>query len=359
MAVNERFNPQAQLMEVPDSPQIHEINVPDYLNNLPENQFLMYSPSALRSVEVDSRRYRSRGISVADTSISLSALQRVAIPDACDEISVFGAGKAIDMSKYLAYAQGKKLNIVPSLLSTNALGTPFGCYENSADDPTKTTIETGYADKIFVDYSHLQKQGKANLYGLADAMSIATALHDWDLAIKQDPSVDDSAIYEKASNIRDACFETVQSDKLDIRSIFNLIVNSAYVTGLHGSGRPESGSEHIFSKYLELKTMREGGVVMHGQSVGLGILLMATLQRNAREQEVFGAVRKLGFLTDYVHSKDELKEKATEVLTHIQPHAIRYSVVDSQLDNLRNQTFSSDLSSEVVERLFEDEVEVL
>lgn len=103
---------------------------------------------------------------------------------------------------------------------------------------------------------------KGNLYGLADVFSIAAALHDWDMAIAQDPAVRNAEIYGKASAIVDARFLHIESDRLDVRTVFNLIVNSAYITG------------------------------------------------------------------------------------------VRYSIVNAQLYNLRNWTFSSDLSDAVIEKLF-------
>ncbi|MEK7059591.1 MAG: iron-containing alcohol dehydrogenase [Patescibacteria group bacterium] len=353
MLVNEGLKPAIDLITVPNSPEVHEIDVRSYLGDLPESQFLVYSPSALRRLGIDGQDYASRGVSDLDTSIALTALLEVEIPQTCQEIAVFGAGRAIDMAKYLGHIHMREVNVVPSLLSTNALGTPFGCYEDSAQDHTKTTITTGYARRILVDYDHLEAQGRgAGLYGLADALSITTALRDWDLAIEQDPSVEDADVYAIAKTIEKSCLDQIDSDQLDIRSVFNLIVNSAYITGLHGSGRPESGSEHIFSKVLELATMREGGRVMHGQSVGLGILLMATLQHNPRTQELFSAVRSLEFLAEFAGDQDALKQRAAKILTQIMPHNVRYSVVDAELENLRDPEFSSDLASEVVNRLF-------
>lgn len=346
------FEPEGALLEVPGSPEIQEIHVFEHLSNLQSNQFLVYSPTAIHTLGIEDRAFALRAVSDHNITITLSDLQKVRIPQSCDEITVFGAGRAIDIGKYLAYMHGKKLNIIPSLLSTNALGTPFGCYENLIEDKTKTMLHTGYADKVLVDFDYLRKLEKGNLYGLADVLSIVTALHDWDMAIAQDPAVRDAEIYGKASKIVDACFRHIDSDRLDIRTVFNLIVNSAYITGLHGSGRPESGSEHIFSKFIELDALRRGTQIMHGKSVSLGMVLMTTLQENKKVGQVFKAVRGLGFLAEFEGKKDELKQKATDVLIELEPHPIRYSIVNAHLDNLRNLTFSADLSDAVIEKLF-------
>lgn len=349
------FKPEAELLEAPGSPEIQEINVAAYLSNLPENQFLVYSPTAIQKLGFEGDAFASHAISDHATSIALTELLKVQIPQTCGEVTVFGAGRAIDIAKYLAYIHGKKLNIIPSLLSTNALATPFGCYDNAIEEKTKTTIHTGYANQILVDFEYLEKLEAESLYGLADVLSIATALHDWDMAAAQDPSVIHKGVYQKARTIVNSCFQQIATDQLDTRSVFNLIVNSAYITGLHGSGRPESGSEHLFSKFIELDALRKGTYIMHGKSVSLGMLLMATLQENTRREEIFRAVRGLGFLTEFARNKEELKQQAAKILMQIEPHPVRYSIVNAQLDNLRNPSFSADLSDAVVEKLFKEE----
>ncbi len=346
------FKPEAELLEVPDSPEIQEIHVARHLSNLPDNQFLIYSPTAVDKLGFEESAFGSRAKSDRDTSIAFSELQKVQIPYNCEEITVFGAGRAIDIAKYLAYLHGKKLNIIPSLLSTNTLGTPFGCYENLNEDRTKTTLHTGYANKILVDFDYLNTLESRNIYGLADVLSIATALHDWDLAISQDPSLKNEPIYQKAKKIADSCFRQIGADTLDNRTVFNLIVNAAYITGLYGNGRPESGSEHIFSKFMELEALRKKDPIMHGVSVGLGIALMATLQNNKDRQRLFAAIRRLGLLSEYEGREKELEALAAHILMQLEPHPMRYSIVNARLNDLRNPSFSADLAHTVVGELF-------
>jgi len=345
-------HPEVELLKVEGSPIIKEIDVVGHLSNLSKNQFLVYSPTAVHLLPLEGLNPNLSTLSADGASIALDELQRIQIPQRCDEITVFGAGRAIDIAKYLASMTGRNLDIIPSLLSTNAFGTPFGCYEGSIEDKTKITVNTGYADAILVDFEYLEKLGAGSLYGLADVLSIGTALHDWDMAIVQDPSVQDHQIYELARKIYDDCFRQIETGRLDIRTVFTLILNSAFVTGLHGSGRPESGSEHIFSKFIELDALRKGSYIMHGKSVGLGMVLMSTLQKNKNRQEIFNAVRNFGFLNEFEGDKDNLKRIATEVLQQIEPHPVRYSIVNEQRDNLKNPGFSRELSEAVIEELF-------
>ncbi len=345
------FKPEAELLEVDDSPEIKEIDVAKHLSNLPDNQFLIYSPTALHNLGLEDRMFASCGRSDHDTSIAFAELKKIDIPKNCEEITVFGAGRAIDIAKYLAYMHGKKLNIIPSLLSTNSMGTPFGCYENLSEDRTKTTLHTGYADKILVDFDYLATLESGRLYGLADVLSITTALHDWDMAIAQDPSVQNEPIYQNARKIATSCFQQIEAGALDNRTIFNLIVNSAYITGLAGSGRPESGSEHIFSKFMELEALRKNDPMMHGVSVGLGIALMATLQNNKDRQHLFAAIRHLGLVSKYKGREEELAKLAAYVLTQLDPHPVRYSIVNARLNDLENTSFSTDLAYTVVRAL--------
>lgn len=351
---------QSMLLTVPGASRIQEIHVRSHLESLSKSQFLTYSTTAMRKAGIDETRFVDRSLSSMRLHVSSAELKDVQIPTYCDGITAFGTGRVLDAAKQLAYLHQKRLAIIPSALSTNALATPFcSSTNNTAHKLTKTTIRTGYADIILVDFDYLRHSDRYNVYGLVDVLSIATALHDWDLATKQDISVANSVTYQIAQDIVTVCFQQLGLNNMNIYSAFNLIVNSGYITGMHGDGRPESGSEHIFAKAMELDGVRHGESVMHGKSVGLGLLLMSTLQENAWTAQLFKAVEKLGVLKEYVGRQDDLIRKAANVLVQMEPHPTRYSIVDARLGDLRSRSFSEGLSVSVIRRFFSQHRQVI
>lgn len=347
---------QKERLEIEGTPKIKEINLTEYFAQLFETSFLIYSPTALRKSGIAASALHSNSLPASEVSISLSHLAHISIPAECDEIVVFGTGVTIDAAKYLANKHGTKLTVIPALLSTNAFGTPFGCYEQSENDGTKTTLKLGYADQILVDFNYLEGQTPEALYGLVDVLSIATALYDWDLAIAQGSGMQNQFIYNLAISIRDEGLKMMKEQNIDIRSAFTLILNSAYITGLYGSGRPESGSEHIFSKSMELRAMRDGGApVMHGESVSIGLLVMSTLQGNPLREDIFEAVRRLGVLDTYADDHDALKKAIVENIFGITPHSERYSVVNEYQEELNDVRFCEELADRVITDFFSKE----
>jgi glycerol dehydrogenase-like iron-containing ADH family enzyme len=139
---------------------------------------------------------------------------------------------------------------------------------------------------------------RLHLMGIADALSIYTALHDWRLAIDAGLEPFDALTFGLAESVQRYCFEAIEgicaadSAEAAYGEIARILAVSGYLTKFYGSGRPESGSEHMFARATEQRP-HGAGHMWHGESVLLGTLLVGHLQ-DRRHPRLFESAARLG-----------------------------------------------------------------
>jgi glycerol-1-phosphate dehydrogenase [NAD(P)+] len=62
--------------------------------------------------------------------------------------------------------------------------------------------------------------------------------------------------------------------KDSVRDLVEALISTGVAAGIAGSSRPCSGSEHLFSHYLDILAPDSG---LHGEKCGLGTIMMAKL----------------------------------------------------------------------------------
>ena len=210
-----------------------------------------------------------------------------ALADVCDGETVYGigGGLAIDTAKYVASANELPLIAIPTILSTDAFLTDAtGVRENGCVQyrPTKAP------DTVIVDMDMLCNAPAAmRASGAVDVLSIATALWDWQEAEKMGENPSDQQITPQAVAIGETLLQTLLENAREIgngtpkglKLLLDLLCMEVQLCHLCGHSRVEEGSEHYFSYALERHlTSVNTGNLLHGELVGLGILLMAALQ---------------------------------------------------------------------------------
>ena len=196
-----------------------------------------------------------------------------------------GGGLAIDTAKYVASANELPLIAIPTILSTDAfLTSETGIRENGCVHylPTQTP------DTVIVDMDVLCNAPSAmRASGAADVLSIATALWDWKEAEKMGKNPSDQQITPQAVAIAETLLQTLFENAREIgngtpkglKLLLDLLCMEVQICNLCGHSRLEEGSEHYFTYALENHlTPESSGELLHGELVGLGILLMAALQ---------------------------------------------------------------------------------
>ena len=126
-------------------------------------------------------------------------------------------------------------------------------------------------------------------------------MHDWDLARIHNDERENVTIRAVAESLLEPMLrlapKLVQNDLAAIEELTQLLLLSGYITNMYGSGRPESGSEHMFARAIEGDPVY-GRRLLHGEAVLLGILIIAELQGRPSEA-ILGIAQLSGLARRY------------------------------------------------------------
>ena len=243
----------------------------------------------------------------------------------------YGGGSTIDIGKYIANKLDVDFTCIPTMLSTNSYATDKVAL---IKENKKITLQAKNPDKIIIDNELLYLSKNENIYGLADVFSIYTALYDWKIAEKDILEQIDKKIYSMAEKLLKEVFEFVNNNELkDISEnnirLFKFIGTAGYITNLYGTGRPESGSEHIFAKEIERRIN-----IPHGISVSIGIIIMSIIQEQYNN-DIVKAITKLRLLDKGKKFGVNFKI-ITDILKNIKPREDRYTIINrrSKINNI-------------------------
>lgn len=190
-----------------------------------------------------------------------------------------GGGRVNDASKYLAKKAGKKLCLIPSILSTTSwLNMAIALRENN-----KLVFPCEkHANKIIIDPSLIQKAPSyLNVGGIADLLCCASAIHDWKL--------DNDLHGTKFSKNGFDAFLTFIDDMVSnpelfnpfnqksIEQVYEIFLKALCLCGASASGRPLEGSEHYMYYYLDEISSEK---IIHGAIIALTTLISLILHEN-------------------------------------------------------------------------------
>jgi glycerol-1-phosphate dehydrogenase [NAD(P)+] len=198
---------------------------------------------------------------------------------AADYIVGFGGGTSCDTAKYLSWKWGIPLIISPSIISVDA----WLCRSIAVRIDHKVRyIGDVMADRIIVDYSIIRKApAYLNRAGLADVISITTALGDWLIASDRFNASFDQAFFDRAKAIAQelidnaACIRDISNE--GVKVLANGLLAEVELCDEWGNARPEEGGEHFLAYNLEDITL---GHYIHGCLIALNILVVLKLQRD-------------------------------------------------------------------------------
>lgn len=303
-------------------------DITDYLNNRNEKTLLIYSPTSLKKINIENNQLKLENWHNISKDIDVINKYIENLRDV-EEIITFGGGSTIDIGKYISHKTGIKYTCIPSMLSTNSYATnKVALIENDR----KITLEAKMPDKIIIENEILKISKNENLYGLADVLSIYTALYDWKIANEDINEKIDKNIYDRADNLLREVLEFINNSSLeDIVEnnieLFKFIGIAGYITNLYGTGRPESGSEHIIAKAIERRID-----IPHGMSVSVGIIIMTLLQ-NREVNGILNAIKKMNIFENsykFGLSKNIIEKSFLE----LEPRADRYTIVNRYKENV-------------------------
>lgn len=306
------------------SQNIQTRSVKDVLKDLrlDNDALVIFSPTSVAKAGVQQEINDLGSYPLPATGINYESLTSAF--DNYDTYVGFGGGTAIDIAKFLSHRNPPSTCIaIPSMLSTNV----FATNKTAAIYKThKKTVDSKLPDKVILDYDLLEKSMQENIFGLADALSIHTAMRDWLIADREgiEPVVYkflgwDTSILYKAQEIVKKIALSFPDNEIIIEETFDVLLQAGYITNEWGCGRPESGSEHVVAKYIE-----ELVSVPHAVAVTCGIAIVSQLQEN---HVAVTELMQLGMF-DAVRNSEVTKEVLIKALQNVKPREGRYTVID-------------------------------
>jgi glycerol-1-phosphate dehydrogenase [NAD(P)+] len=241
----------------------------------------------------------------------------------------FGGGSALDMAKYAAWSRGVPAILVPSILSVDACVTATAAVR---DQGRVRYVANVVPEAIYIDYTVLRSAPqRLNRAGAADILSIHTALFDWELAARRTGERYDADIAQRARelvrDLVDAAPEIRACSQAGLRFLAEAFAIEDHLCTRHGNSRPEEGSEHFLAYAIEHRTRRS---FIHGELVGLGIVVMSHLQGNDPES-ASRHLHALGIPHDLRHlgiDLDTLSACVADLPAYCEAEALAYSIAN-------------------------------
>ncbi len=227
------------------------------------------------------------------TAADMENVERVAGKTAGSACIVgIGGGKSVDVGKLAAFRRRLPFYSVPTSASHDGISSPFASLKG-LDRPYSIMAKPPLG--ILADIDVIASAPKRLLAaGCGDLVSKLTAVKDWQLASRVTGeyygSYSASLALMSADVVLKGSRRIGEFGKDAVRDLVEALISTGVAAGIAGSSRPCSGSEHLFSHYLDMIAPESG---LHGEKCGLGTIMMAKLHR-IDWRKVRAALRSVG-----------------------------------------------------------------
>jgi glycerol-1-phosphate dehydrogenase [NAD(P)+] len=212
-------------------------------------------------------------VSAADTA-NVERVMQAAAGSGC--IVGVGGGKSVDVGKLAAFRLKLPFYSVPTSASHDGISSPFASLKG-LDRPYSLMAKPPVG--ILADIDVIASAPKRLLAsGCGDLVSKLTAVKDWQLAHRVNGEYYGGYSASLALMSADVVLRSSKTlgrfGKEGVRDLVEALISAGVAAGIAGSSRPCSGSEHLFSHYLDMVAPDSG---LHGEKCGIGTIMMAKL----------------------------------------------------------------------------------
>ncbi|MDE1857675.1 MAG: NAD(P)-dependent glycerol-1-phosphate dehydrogenase [Thaumarchaeota archaeon] len=187
-----------------------------------------------------------------------------------------GGGKSVDVGKLAAFRLHLPFYSVPTSASHDGISSPFASLKG-LDRPYSVMAKPPVG--ILADIGVIASAPRRLLAaGCGDLVSKLTAVKDWQLAHRVTGeyygSYSASLALMSAAVVLERSRALAKFEVDGVRDLVEALISTGVAAGIAGSSRPCSGSEHLFSHYLDMVAPDAG---LHGEKCGIGTIMMAKL----------------------------------------------------------------------------------
>jgi glycerol-1-phosphate dehydrogenase [NAD(P)+] len=187
-----------------------------------------------------------------------------------------GGGKSVDVGKLAAFKLHLPFYSVPTSASHDGISSPFASLKG-LDRPYSVMAKPPVG--ILADIGVIASAPRRLLAsGCGDLVSKLTAVRDWQLAHRVTGEYYGgyaaSLALMSANVVLEGSRTLGKFDKDSVRELVEALISTGVAAGIAGSSRPCSGSEHLFSHYVDILAPYTG---LHGEKCGIGTIMMSKL----------------------------------------------------------------------------------
>lgn len=184
-----------------------------------------------------------------------------------------GGGSVIDVAKYAAYKTGKTFISIPTAPSHDGIASPTA---SLFDKGRRISIKTRAPIIALIDLDVMINAPKTlKASGFGDILAKIVSIKDWQLGRDEvgEPYCKTAENFTlRAVELVVEALSRPLSEQERIESLVEALIYSGAAMMVAGSSRPASGSEHLFSHYLDMNLKQRAP---HGIQCAIGALAMA------------------------------------------------------------------------------------
>ncbi|MEM2927385.1 MAG: iron-containing alcohol dehydrogenase [Nitrososphaerota archaeon] len=181
-----------------------------------------------------------------------------------------GGGTPIDIAKMATYMNSLEFISFPTSPSHDGIASPI---VSLIEKNEKKSLITHTPIAVVVDEEIISNAPKRMIAsGVGDILSKIVSLKDWELGRDEKNEYYCNKAAELAYSAIEDTIDFIENNGKNIRLFIEALINAGVSMLIANSSRPCSGSEHLFSHYLDLNSSKPA---MHGEQCGLGAIVMA------------------------------------------------------------------------------------